>query len=569
MNKKFYTLCTAVLVSAGAIAQQLPNGNFDGEWVDCLPDGEHVVSIQPQGWMASNVYKFFILDVKAPLVFQDTDSDPENNADGYSVRMENLFAGMLGIGATAPGYITLGSSWAYGDITNVGKPEDTSDGGSYGSLAFTYRPDAISLDIKRTLATEEPSSGSYNPNEVASVIFYAWKGQTSSTVTTGLSSSPVETTMIDREKDVLGMITDGVTKSDDFELIAKSENYIEGSVAEWTNVVYPIEYVSENAPEKINIIISASDYFNRANLGTNNTLTADNVKLIYYSTLSALTVDGEEVALEDGTYEYAMEGAAPAEASAVVATTKGRFAEAEVAVNGNIVTITVTNQGGEDVDGETSHTYTLTYESAAATGESTDYPGYLSVTMGTPIVTDQEATVTITDNGDGTCTFSLPNLTLGDLGPVGDIVLEGVTMTEGENGATNYAGTAEDMSLLNGVIHAGVVLEGTISADDKVNMTINVSWYMDYPANTQVMPIVVTFKSDKSDSVNDVIDNAATIYGTSGAVVINGYTGDAYIYNIAGQLVKTAAVNGNAEIVLPTGIYIVRTSDATVKAVVK
>ena len=569
MNKKFYTLCTAALISAGAVAQQLPNGDFDGEWVDCLPDGVNAVRIQPEGWMASNVYKYFFLPVKVPLIFQDTDSDPENNADGYSVRMENLFAGALGIGATAPGYITLGSSWAYGDITNVGKPEDTSDGGSYGSLAFTYRPDAISLDIKRTLATEEPSSGSFNSNEVASVIFYAWKGQTSSTVTTGLSSSPVETTMVDREKDVLGMITEDVTKSEDFELIAKSENYIEGSVDTWTNVIYPIEYVSDNAPEKINIIIASSDYFHRENLGTGNTLNADNVKLVYYSTLSALTVNGEEVTLEEGTYEYAMEGAAPADANAVAATTKGRYANAEVAVNGNIVTITVTNQGGEDVDGETSHTYTLTYESAAATGESTEYTGFLNISMGTPIVTDQEATVTITDNGDGTCTFMLPNLTLGDLGVIGDIVLEGVTMTEGEDGATNYAGSEEDMSLLGGMIHAGVVLEGTINANDKVEMTINVSWYKDYPANTQVMPIVVTFTSDKLDSVNDVINNAATVYGTSGAVVINGYTGDAHIYNIAGQLVKATAVDGNAEIALPTGIYIVRTSNSTVKAVVK
>ena len=35
-----------------------------------------------------------------------------------------------GIGATAPGYITLGKAWAYGDVSNVGTPEDTSDGGA-------------------------------------------------------------------------------------------------------------------------------------------------------------------------------------------------------------------------------------------------------------------------------------------------------------------------------------------------------------------------------------------------------------------------------------------------------
>ena len=34
--------------------------------------------------------------------------------------------------------------------------------------------------------------------------------------------------MVDRDKDVLGMITEGVTKSEDFSLVATVDKFIEG-----------------------------------------------------------------------------------------------------------------------------------------------------------------------------------------------------------------------------------------------------------------------------------------------------------------------------------------------------
>ena len=152
MKIRFYSIsCACLFALAGmtAHAQELTNGTFDGDWVDCKPDGEHVVGTQPTGWMASSVYK---MGLEKELVFQDVDRQAVS--EGHSVRMENLFVGIklssFVMGATAPGYITTGTSWAYGDIANVGKPEDTSDGGSFGGVAFTHKPDAISLWMKRT-----------------------------------------------------------------------------------------------------------------------------------------------------------------------------------------------------------------------------------------------------------------------------------------------------------------------------------------------------------------------------------------------------------------------------------
>lgn len=356
MKKILSATCAMMLASAGmmANAQQLPNGNFDGTWVDCKPDGSNVVGTQPEGWMASNVYKYFLMAVKVPLVFQDVDYSAASD-NLFSVRMENLFAGAFGIGANAPGYITLGTSWAYGDISNVGKPNDTSDGGAYGCISFGYKPDALSLWIKRTHGTEKP-------NEKASVIFYSWKGQTSSQVTTGLSNKPVVIEMVDREKDVLGIIQDGVTKSEDFELISKSENYVEGDITEWTQVTYPIEYLTNGTPEKINIVLSSSDYFDRSQLGKDNKFWVDDVKFVYFSRLASISLNGDVIELEEGKYDYTIDKLMDFTEDAVVTTVKGQTAEATVSVDAEkaLVSVTVSNVDA-DTDGESSHIYTFQY----------------------------------------------------------------------------------------------------------------------------------------------------------------------------------------------------------------
>lgn len=688
--KKIYTLIAAALACAGtAVAQQLPNniGTFDGTWEDCIPEGSSkAVGTQPIGWMASNVNKMGQTGI---FISEDKDRTYPDDTNKKSIKMENLFVGFMTLGSTAPGYITLGDAWAYGDVEGVISGNDKSDGGSYGSINFTYTPDAISMFVKRGHGTDKPT-------EVASVLFYSWKGSTTSKVTTGLSTAPIEKQMVDRDKDVLGLITAGVTKSEDFELISKSENYIEGNIDTWTQKVFPIEYKSNSTPEKINIIISSSDYFNRANLGKNNTLDVDDVTLVYYSTLSKLTIGGSEIALTADTYEYAGTGEMPTSEGDVVVTTKSKFAETKVTLDteNSKVIITVTNQGGADLDGKTSHTYTITYP--AATAEPKQYSGYLNINMGGGASPEQQATVEITDNGNGTCTFKLPNFAFGELN-VGDIVVENVTVTESDNGTKTYNGSVEALMLMNGAIGADVTLSGTITADDIVDFKIDVIWTNDgmLPGNdtpiyvtfttesqaapepeeyngyinavmrgTQIIenqsatvtitengdgtctfllpnfsfgsdplgdikvenvtiteegetkkyngeakglvlgddsfvinadvtlsgtitdnevdfkidviwtnggniPIDVTFTSGKLSSVEGINAAAAAVYGTTGAIAINGYTGMAQVYNMGGTLVASRIVDGDATIDVTAGIYIVRIDGTNVKVIVK
>ena len=559
--KKIYTLFAAALAVTGtATAQQLPNGTFDGEWETCYPNaGTDAVGTQPTCWGASNVFQMMSFE----LVTQGTDRT-SSDGNAHSVHMNNTFCGLafLQIGAAAPAYITLGDAWNYGDYQDLNSENDASDGGSYGGVEFTFRPDAITLWVKRTHATSA-DAGTVNANEKATVLVYSWKGETTSKVGIGLDMSNTGGTIIDmpnRDKDVLGMITDGVTKSDDFELISQSENYIEGNLTEWTQLTYPIEYLSENEPEMLNIVIASSDYFNRPNLGVNNTLDVDDVTLVYYSTLSALTIGGNEIALSNDTYNYEGTGSLPTSADEVVATTKSQFATADVEIDNaaSTVTITVTNQGGADIDGKTSHTYVITYPAAA---EATQYTGYLNIEMmGNQLATNQEATVEITDNGNGTCTFSLPNFSLGGSASMGDIVVENVTMTEAD-GTTTYTGSVKGLSLAEGQIIADVELNGTIDANGTVDFVINVTW--------NGIPIYVTFTSDPTSSVANIDANGTAIYGTTGAIAINGYTGTASIYGITGQLLKSVPVDGNALINIDGGIYIVHIDGTTAKVLVK
>ena len=62
------------------------------------------------------------------------------------------------------------------------------------------------------------------------------------------------------------------------------------------NADHPFNYTSDATPEKINVIFSSADYFgDRDAIGAGNSLTIDNVELIYNSQLTSLTYDGKPV----------------------------------------------------------------------------------------------------------------------------------------------------------------------------------------------------------------------------------------------------------------------------------
>ena len=273
----------------------LTNGTFDGEWVENKPwDSQNGYLVlegkgftQPEGWVVSNVSGINGLGA-TKVASEGTVAD--GNRSVVLTNTPNPFMASQ----IVPAYISLGTTWATANASAIIKVTD-ADGGVFGGVAFKGRPDAIALKYKR-------SHGTANAGERASVIAYTWRGTFTQENVPGNTSlsKPVTTTMVDRDRNILGLATatgGNVTKSDDAALIAKAEAYIEGDVAEWTDLLVPFTYNESveagTAPEKLNVILSANDYFaDRSTIGKDNTLEVDSVRLLYYTTLRSLAVNG-------------------------------------------------------------------------------------------------------------------------------------------------------------------------------------------------------------------------------------------------------------------------------------
>ena len=64
-------------------------------------------------------------------------------------------------------------------------------------------------------------------------------------------------------------------------------------------------------------------------------------------------------------------------------------------------------------------------------------------------------------------------------------------------------------------------------------------------------------------------DGKATVYGTEGAVVVNGADGKVMIFDAMGRMVKNVSAEGAATVAMPAGYYIVRTAGTAAKVMVK
>lgn len=538
--KHLYTTLGGALVLAlcgmNAAAQQVPNGGFDTNWVDCTPwtsaSNTKTCGTQPASWTVSNV-----IGMSGTGATEIATQVSGRNSSNYAVQLTNT-PNPYKKSEIVPAYMTLGTTWA----TSTGLlTVSNKDGGSFGGIDFTHTPDAISFWYKRSHGT---GSDYANAEEQATVLAYLWKGTWTQADVPGdnasLASRVTKVSMTDRERNILGMTTDqggDVTKTDDAELIASLNYAITGDATDWTQFIQPLEYVSTSTPAKFNIVIAANSYFSSTGIGDGNSITVDDVQVIYYSRLSAVSVNGVAVdGFADDVYNYTMSGTTLPTEAEIEATVMGRSAVKAVAIDSDAATVTITVSNSDaDIDGQSSHSYVLQYEKAPAKqGEATDYPGYLNIDMQegetlSNIATDDPATITITDYNDGTCDFLLPNLVLTSLGmELGDIKVESATVVKNADGSSTYTGTVEKMPLLGGDIIADVILNGTISDAGTVNMKIDVMWILAESDRTADVPIYVTFTTEKTSGINSVTTVSCTenplvnVYTITGVKVMSG-----------------------------------------------
>lgn len=490
--KKSFLLSGALLLSISAFtanAQQLPNVGFDSWKTTCgtsrsiSKDGKKVdvarPGVEPSEWNGSNVDQ---LGQKKPdLVTKVVDNS------NTVVQLKNIDIGLPipGLGSTAPGFMNFGTPWVYASTTIK-----DCDGGVFGGLSFNKKPDAIKGKYKRTDSNSEDSH----------IIAYLWNGTYTSKI------GNVAQTVTEEQNDVDRVVLGKTTGLASGKLVASCDKAFSTTVNnDWETIVVPLDYVANvGNPTMMNVIISAGDYWNRSNLKKNTTLLVDDVDFVYYSTLTSLKAGSKTIALKDGVYNYTVAGKMPTEEE-VVATCKSQFADAVVAVDAANykVTVTVTNQGGKDVDGATQHVYTLQYTAPVVK----QYAGILNVDcdiLGGDVIANATQDVTISYYNDNTCDFSLPHFMFAGT-DIGNIEIPNVKVSEDAAGTKTFTdGEVEAMKLAEGGIVAHVVLNGgTITSAGVINMPITVGWMSGYPDDKTELPINVLFSSDKKVEVTE------------------------------------------------------------------
>lgn len=460
MKKQLLTL--ALLAVAGtAGAQQLPNGSFDeGDWADCVPwtsgNNTSKYGTQPKSWKISNVIGY------ANQGKTIVGKEDAKGRTGKAVCVYNSPNTSSSKGAIVPGYVTLGTPWNTAKV-----PDETGkDGGTFGGISFKNKPDALRFYYKRSVT---------GTNTRSSVVAYLWNGTTTQKSVPGNiggSISLKKVPMTDRDINVLSMSTkghQGGSVKDEHKLIAKIESYTTEQPTEWTEWTIPFDYVAENigeTPEKINVIFAASDYFNSSNVTDGVSMSIDDVELVYYSTLSSLKVNGTDIKLQDGVYEY--NGVGSIANDCVVATPTSQFATVAYSYDKNVVTVTVTANDG------TSKEYKVVFPSAESI--ATNYKNQINVDFAEN-VTSSANDVVISANSDNTINFKLNNFAFEGT-VVGDILVPKVQIAW--NGDKVHLTSKQNITIESeafaGLKDMPMTLDADVDKDKNLTASLDITW---------------------------------------------------------------------------------------------
>lgn len=550
----------ALAAIAPLSAQQLPNNGFEEPWVDCRPwtsaNNTTVQGTTPKDWTASNVFAGSGLLASGNQTVAENVAGYNDSSSAIKVGSKSFTVPLYGK-KIVPGYFTLGTTWS------TSKANQNNDGGTFGGITFSSTPDAIEFQYMAEGGTS---------NAKPTVVAYLWNGTfIQKNVPGNITISSLKTVdMIDRDLCVLGRSLDGhqgdKTLSEEGTLIASAISRPD-IVSEWTKGMVSLEYkegVSAKA-EKFNIIFSAGDYFSTTPT-EGCTMTVDDVKLLYYSRLKTLSVNGTEVTLADGTYDYDLSESVymPKSEEELSYTLLGESPAKTVSValdaENNTATITVknTNEGATDVDGNAEHVYTIKFK-APRVFTGIEYPGQI-----TKLTMDmEEGPMDLLDGGTADASIwmtrkgskrivdvLLPDFTLPILGPtpIGDILVENVTRTYNNNNGNpiyDYTGHVDDLSLADGGIHAVVDLEGTSDVEGNVNFKIHVKWVQDASqsivareaAEPAYIPIEVEFNGRTANPEVPTGINDVTVDGGDAPVEYFDLQGIRVSYPQAGQMV--------------------------------
>lgn len=478
---KKIALLSLLALSAGPLTAQQINGTFDDAWETCTPyqgAGSYYtngVGKQPVGWKASNIFQVSSFTLVKPTTVSEGNT---------AVVISNQFTGLLGMGQNAPGYLSIGTPWNAARVVSVfpSYQATETDGGSFGGTVLAFRPDSLKFSFKRSHGTEKP-------NEVATVAAMLWKGTFTSEVGVGIkmdNTSPAKETMTDRDRDVMGIITDGVTKSEGAECVALINHKIEGNYDKWTTLSLPFIYKSDATPEKINVVFSSSDYFNddRDAIGAGNSLTIDDVVLVYNSRLASLAYNGTDIEGFDKDNQYYTVTGEYTE-GCLTAVSDGAGASVKVSYNAENRIATITVEGNDIASNpENKHEYYVMFAP-----ETTAYASKLIMGLAGTMLPPATENVGISEITGGKAHFLLSNFAFQGT-VMGDILLTDVDCEEANDGTLTLhkEQTIRVFGAAGDVLgDLPVVLNGTLK-DGKLSADLSIMWNSMIPISVSVYP---------------------------------------------------------------------------------
>lgn len=416
-------LLTALLAAGGltASAQNLPNGDFQQWKTTCGKSDQTSINnyyesapfglatrpgVEPQDWNGSNVNQ----TVFNQNVSKDALVTRQKEGDNFYVRLVCTKVGAFGIDPEAPAFINFGTPWVYA----VSK-KSKCDGGVYGGMSFSYKPDAIKGRYKRTPAAKA---------EKARIIAYLWSGTFKFSIPSGKSTrmqDDVDRAIMDR---VSGVTGDGkLVASCDYGFETTKNN-------DWEEIIVPINYKrTDVVPTKMNVIISSDDYWNRGNMVENSKLEVDDVQFVYYHALKNVTYNGKPIEVKENESQFYI----PISPDETFDLNKLKYDKVGVGATvedpvydaaNNTVTITVKGNDYDKNDKSvTNYVFTIVKE-------QTNFTDGISVKLeGSGTFPISDATIQLVKELDDSYSFQLKNFSLaqGQI-PVGTIRIKNLTI---------------------------------------------------------------------------------------------------------------------------------------------
>lgn len=271
-------------------------------------------------------------------------------------------------------------------------------------------------------------------------------------------------------------------------------------------------------------------------------LTLDDVKFIYNSQLSSLTINGLEYpTFNKNVSSYSIKG----NYISVEGVADGVGATVETSYNASTRTATIVVKGNDwAVNNANQHVYTVTFTTQTQQNTATTVAGkyvgtlYISadpITSTTEALPDQKTVILNAVDGENKVTFGLYNFVMSaGTDPIGNIIIPNVPVTQKADQSVVFS-TIDPvaLSLANGGISATAAIDAATSsiADGKLTANINVIW-----TNGGNTPIYVRFVGQKD------------VTGISSVVANEKKSG---VYTLSGVRVAGSTEN------LAKGIYIV------------